>query len=72
MGFEETNKTRNARNTKTLFFENSEIIKNNKIIPNGEIKKGKILCKYINISITCSNESNYYCNYTSLNNFICK
>ena len=30
MGFEETNKTRNARNTKTLFFENSEIIKNNK------------------------------------------
>jgi hypothetical protein len=55
MGFEETNKNRNARNTKTLFFENSEIIKNNKIIPNGEIKKGKILCKYINISITYSN-----------------
>ena len=55
MGFEETNKTRNARNTKTFFFENSEIIKNNKIIPNGEIKKGKILFKYINISITYSN-----------------
>tara|TARA_B100001093_G_scaffold306148_1_gene292179 strand:- start:161 stop:328 length:168 start_codon:yes stop_codon:yes gene_type:complete len=55
MGFEETIKTNNARNTKYLFFENSEIIKNNKIIPNGETKKGKILCKYINTSITYSN-----------------
>jgi 6-phosphogluconolactonase/glucosamine-6-phosphate isomerase/deaminase len=55
MGFEETNKTSNARNTKNLFFENSEIIKSNKTIPNGETKKGKILCKYINISITYSN-----------------
>jgi hypothetical protein len=52
IGFEETNKTKNARNTKNLFFENNEIIKNNKTIPNGETKKGKILCKYINISIT--------------------
>ena len=52
MGFEEINRTSNARNTKNLFFENSEIIKNIKIIPNGETKKGKILCKYINISIT--------------------
>ena len=52
MGFEETNKTRNAINTKTLFFEKNETIKNIKIIPNGETKKGKILCKYINISIT--------------------
>ena len=48
MGFEETNKTSNATNAKNLFFEKSEIIKSNKIIPNGEIKKGKI---FVNISI---------------------
>ena len=45
MGFEHITKTRNARNTKNLLFKINEAIKNIKIIPNGDKKKGKILCK---------------------------
>ena len=45
MGFEDMTKTRNERNTKNLFLKKNEKIKNIKIIPNGDKKKGKILCK---------------------------
>ena len=45
MGFEDITKTRNARNTKNLFLKKNEDIKNIRIIPNGDKKKGKILCK---------------------------
>ena len=45
MGFEDITKTRNARNTKNLLFKKNEDIKNIKIIPNGDKKKGNILCK---------------------------
>ena len=38
-------KTRNERNTKNLLLKKNEAIKNIKIIPNGDKKKGKILCK---------------------------
>ena len=51
MGFEESIKTINARNTKILLLKKNEAIKNIRTIPNGDKKKGKILCKYIkNIS----------------------
>ena len=45
MGFEDITKTTNARNTKNLFLKKNEAINNIKIIPNGDKKKGKILCK---------------------------
>ena len=45
MGFEDIIKTINARITKNLFLKKNEAIKNIKIIPNGDKKKGKILCK---------------------------
>ena len=45
MGFEDTIKTVNARNTKNLLLKKNEAIKNIKIIPNGDKKKGKILCR---------------------------
>ena len=45
MGFEDITKTRNARNTKNLLLKKNEAIKNIKIIPNGDKKKGNILCK---------------------------
>ena len=45
MGFEDITKTRNERNTKNLLLKKNEAIKNIKIIPNGDKKKGKILCK---------------------------
>ena len=45
MGFEDIIKTINARNTKNLLLKKNEAIKNIKIIPNGDKKKGKILCK---------------------------
>ena len=43
--FEDTIKTTNARNTKILFLKKNDAIKNIKIIPNGDKKKGNILCK---------------------------
>ena len=45
MGFEDITKTRNERNTKNLLLKKNEAIKNIKIIPNGDKKKGKLLCK---------------------------
>ena len=45
MGFEDITKTRNERNTKNLLLKKNEAIKNIKIIPKGDKKKGKILCK---------------------------
>ena len=45
MGFEDITKTRNERNTKNLLLKKNEAIKNIMIIPNGDKKKGKILCK---------------------------
>ena len=45
MGFEDITKTRNARNTKNLLLKKKEAIKNIKIIPNGDKKKGNILFK---------------------------
>ena len=45
MGFEDITKTRNERNTKNLLLKKNDAIKNIKIIPNGDKKKGKILCK---------------------------
>ena len=45
MGFEDITKTRNERNTKNLLLKKNEAIKNIKIIPSGDKKKGKILCK---------------------------
>ena len=45
MGFEDITKNRNARNTKNLLFKKNEAIKNIKIIPKGDKKKGNILCK---------------------------
>ena len=45
MGLEDISKTINARNTKKLLLKKSETIKNIKITPNGDKKKGKILCK---------------------------
>ena len=45
MGFEDITKTRNERNTKNLLLKKNEAIKNIKIIPNGDKKKGNILCK---------------------------
>jgi hypothetical protein len=45
MGFEDITKTRNERNTKNLLLKKNDAIKNITIIPNGDKKKGKILCK---------------------------
>ena len=45
MGFEDMTKTRNERNTKNLLLKNNDAIKNIRIIPNGDKKKGHILCK---------------------------
>ena len=45
IGFEETIKTINARKTKNLLLKKNDAIKNIRIIPNGDKKKGKILCK---------------------------
>ncbi len=45
MGFEDMTKTRNERNTKNLLLKKNDAIKNIRIIPNGDKKKGKILCK---------------------------
>ena len=45
MGFEDITKTRNERNTKNLLLKKNEAIKNLRIIPNGDKKKGNILCK---------------------------
>ena len=45
MGFEDIIKTMNARSTKNLLLKKNEAIKNIKIIPSGDKKKGKILCK---------------------------
>ena len=45
MGFEDITKTRNERNTKNLLLKKNEAIKNIKIIPSGDKKKGNILCK---------------------------
>ena len=45
MGFEDITKTRNERNTKNLLLKKNDAIKNIRIIPNGDKKKGKILCK---------------------------
>jgi len=45
MGFEDTIKTINARKTKNLLLKKNDIIKKIMIIPNGDKKKGKILCK---------------------------
>ena len=45
MGFEDITKTRNERNTKNLLLKKNEAIKNIRIIPNGDKKKGNILCK---------------------------
>ena len=45
MGFEDITKTRNERNTKNLLLKKNDAIKNIRIIPNGDNKKGKILCK---------------------------
>ena len=45
MGFEDITKTVNARNTKNLLLKKNEAIKNIRTIPNGDKKKGKILCK---------------------------
>ena len=45
MGFDDITKTKKARNTKSLFFKKNDAIKNITIIPNGDKKKGKILCK---------------------------
>ena len=43
MGFEDITKTRNERNTKNLLLKKNDAIKNIRIIPNGDKKKGKIL-----------------------------
>ena len=45
MGFEDITKTRNERNTKNLLLKKNDAIKNIRVIPNGDKKKGKILCK---------------------------
>ena len=45
MGFEDITKTINARNTKILLLKKNDSIKNIRIIPNGDKKKGNILCK---------------------------
>ena len=45
MGFEDITKTRNARNTKILLLKKNDAINNIRIIPNGDKKKGNILCK---------------------------
>ena len=45
MGFEDIIKTINARNTKILLLKKNDAIKNIRINPNGDKKKGKILCK---------------------------
>ena len=45
MGFEDMTKTRNERNTKNLLLKKNDAIKNIRIIPNGDKKKGNILCK---------------------------
>ena len=45
MGFEDITKTRNERNIKNLLLKKNDAIKNIRIIPNGDKKKGKILCK---------------------------
>ena len=45
MGFEDITKTRNERNTKNLLLKKNDAIKNIRIIPNGDKKKGNILCK---------------------------
>ena len=43
--FNDIIKTINARNTKNLLLKKNEAIKNIRTIPNGDKKKGKILCK---------------------------
>ncbi len=45
MGFEDITKTVNARNTNNFLLKKNEAIKNIRTIPNGDKKKGKILCK---------------------------
>ena len=45
MGFEDITKTINARNTKILLLKKNDAIKNIRIIPNGDKKKGNILYK---------------------------
>ena len=45
MGFEDITKTRNERNIKNLLLKKNDAIKNIKIIPKGDKKKGNILCK---------------------------
>ena len=45
MGFEDITKTRNERYIKILLLKKNDAIKNIRIIPNGDKKKGKILCK---------------------------
>ena len=45
MGFEDITKTRNERNIKILLLKKNDAIKNIRIIPNGDKKKGNILCK---------------------------
>ena len=42
---EEKIKTKKARNTKNLLLKKNDAIKNIRIIPNGDKKKGNILCK---------------------------
>tara|TARA_B100000963_G_C22420851_1_gene577551 strand:+ start:684 stop:821 length:138 start_codon:yes stop_codon:yes gene_type:complete len=45
MGLEDASKTINARKTKKLLLKKNDVIKKINIIPNGDKKKGKILCK---------------------------
>ena len=45
MGFEDITKTRNERNTKNLLLKKNEATKHIRITPNGDKKKGNILCK---------------------------
>ena len=45
MEFEDIIKIINVRNKKNFLLKKNEAIKNIRIIPNGDKKKGKILCK---------------------------
>ena len=45
MGFEDITKVMNARNTKNFLLNKNEANKKIIIIPRGDKKKGKILCK---------------------------
>ena len=45
MGFEDITKTINARNTKILLLKKNDDNNNIRVIPNGDKKKGKVLCK---------------------------